>query len=540
MPRVSRYLDERVWQLSLKDVAAPPATWNKRTLPRTHEEPCDDYIIIDLLPVEEFTTAIKDDINKMRLEVEHAEDAAPNRRVVVDYEIRNDVMHVWINLYEVFKYIRTPLLLRWEEGNWLMTIPLLCEVNKTVQLTLRAKLDETITPVVREFTFGPQAQYEEFNIEGFNVVIVVNAVDTLCRQYTKKKNAAGHAASHIHSMIGKLSALVNSSTTPIATKHRVFASIMLESLRKCDYTLCEASEWTKRWRSMTYCDAESMILYAMTAKSAGRGEEDWSITHEDVLESVDLGSSAYLLDDARCANELVKNKLEEGAQCLTEAYQHTQLLKKTYVSLTVMTTLLFPTAPDVSQFLGLRELLEQRQDVMREIFTQTRADKTSNYQKPLNRVLYLVLNCIDCCLCHVVDSLCGIESKTHDVCLHKRQLQHLGMQLPDEGLLVARGQELMAQAMRLRTHTARTGPGFLNSGVMKELWKTRIIELVEQSLYSYATRLGNNDFESSKHEDCSICRIARRHNEYYAKMRQPRIPDMSHDAEHDISGLHVH
>lgn len=524
MPRVSRYLDERVWQLSAKDVAAPPAPWNKRTLPRTHEEPCEDHVITVFPSVDEFTTAVRDDLDKMRREVEEGEDAAIKRRVVVDYEIRNNVMHAEINLYGVFKYVRTPLLLRREEGNWLMTIPLLSGVDRTVELTLRAKFDETITPVVRAFTFGPQAQYEEFNIEGFNVVIVVNAADTLCREYTKKVETAGRAASHLCWIIKKLSALVNNRRTAIARGHGVSAQTVLQSLYKCDQTLCEASEWTKRWRSMTYCDAGSVILHAMKAKSAGSGEEDWSISHEDVLESVDLGSSAYLLSDARCADELVENKLGEGVLCLTEAYEHVMLLKNKYVGLRLMTKLLFPTTSGVSQFLGLRELLEQRKRVMREIYTQTRADKTSNYQKPLNRVLYLVLNCIDCCLCHTVDGLCGIESLTSDVCLHSRQLRHLGMQLPDEGLLVARGQELIAQAMLLRRDTAHVVPDFLHSGVMKQLWKTKIIELVEESMFSYTTHVANNDFDqSSNHEDYSICRIARRHNEYYAKMRQPRI-----------------
>lgn len=217
-------------------------------------------------------------------------------------------------------------------------------------------------------------------------------------------------------------------------------------------------------------------------------------------------------------------RLAEGALCLSKAYERTRQLKETYVDMASMSALMLPQAPDSSYFLGLRELLEQRQEVMAEIFLQVLADKTSNYQKPLNRVLYLTLNCIDNCLCYVVDDLCGIKSQTHDVCLHGRQLRRLGLLLPNEGPLVARGLQYIARAMRLRRSTARAPPAFLTSDVMQQLWKTKILGLVEEMMYNYVSHLENHKTNtSSTRHDRNICHIARRHNEYYAGMRLPRV-----------------
>jgi len=73
----------------------------------------------------------------------------------VDYEIRDNAMHAEIDLYGVFRYTRTPLLLRQGEGNWLLTVPVLGVGGSLVSLTLRAKFDQKMPPAVRTCTFGP-------------------------------------------------------------------------------------------------------------------------------------------------------------------------------------------------------------------------------------------------------------------------------------------------------------------------------------------------------------------------------------------------
>jgi len=334
MPNALCCLDERVWQLSLKDVARLPAAWNKRTLPRTHEEPCDDHSSIPVLTsVEDFTEAIDSSMQHKCHTVAAAEDAVLPSAVTVDYEIRDNAMYAEIDLYGVFRYTRTPLLLCQGEGNWLLTVPVLGVGGSSVSLTLRAKFDQNMQSAVRTCTFGPQAQYQEFDVEGFMVVVVVNAADATCVQYTKQVQAAGGGASDLHNIMQKLSALVNSYSVTSVARTSVSATQMQEHLHECDLTLCEAREWTKRWSLMFCCDADSVMIHAMTAKSASMGEEDWTISIEDVLESMDFSSPAFLLDDARCAEE----PSAACARCFLHGSQSSSLSQSSSVPLPSVT-----------------------------------------------------------------------------------------------------------------------------------------------------------------------------------------------------------
>lgn len=519
MPQTARPLDERMWQLSFQHPSHRSGSLNKHVVPRAHTEPCDEYERVPMVTsLEAFKASNAETMALVMQPLAAVEVASPEVIVTVDYDITDNVLRADINLNEIFKYTRTPLLLSKVEANWLMTVPVLSAAN-TVSLRLRSRASPYQPVVTTTYQVAAEPQYHEVQIEGFTVVVVLNSRAAACGRYTKQARCAEEAAGHLSVLLRRVEATFNTHVSRAINSKKVPVRTRQTQLCMLDRVLAHARGHLGYVSEALVCRDNSDMITAMTVASDKSGGTEWEISEEDVLMSMNLEDPVFLLDDDHLRYASTSDHMLGLQKSLENVYVNVNWFMDTFIDLDCMTDLMFPETHTDVDFLGLRGLCEQRQSLVCEISEQTMADKSSNYQKPLNRVLYLVLNCIDCCLCFNIDSMCGIASDLHDVCLHSRQLQHLGRVLPNERALVARGHEMIARAMSMRS-SKRAYPGFLSTDVMQELWKVKIIHLVELRMNSQLTLFHNSNTRwRGQVVDRSICRIAWKHNEYYAKMK---------------------
>jgi len=338
----------------------------------------------------------------------------PRLKITISYKMRHKMMtEATVQIGDYIKYQRQDMI--WAEHtaavrpfNWIATIPLSFHDNPSVDVVVN---NELFRHNVNTGIFELEQKSSRFS---FCLGLTFHDTGVVPR-YGGSTTTAELLMNVEQEQYAQLENLLNTAYAE-EMPDTMSCREAMQQVSNIDQCLVEHRQWTRGIHQMCCLDANSSIIGDMVCHNAPTPTKDsdgipliGSISRQQVLESIDLDKVTFLQSNRY---DLVWPKRA----------QHALTIARLYHGIGQMATTVMPFAELVAslyKFQSLRILANNLNvlSALRVDLLQSMIVPHSTLDKADFQLCMRTIHCIDQCLQHNIDALCGTQGHMHDVCL---------------------------------------------------------------------------------------------------------------------------
>ena len=384
--------------------------------------------------------------------------------IEIKYEIANARMSdISVDIADSLKYTRKDLHLQEISAgivafNWIATIPLAFVKYPVVTLVLN---NEKHQHEVRKGNFEIKAFHQS---ESY--MIGVTFVDTLYKDYYFARTQTAEIMNrNVIDQLARLENMLNVSCLHKKKKLDKNCSHVIKLFCMCDNILFRNDKCITKRLASCRLDIHSTIIDDMSCAEEVGSEISGNVSREDVVDTIIFDKILYLQEERYEENQT------DAYSTICEVYEFVITLGSVALPFVELCQLLAKYKSLKQLANNLLKLLEIRCQLINLYFTQGQAEVDSP-------IFHASLMCVDNCILHNIDALCGTKKYLHGVCL----FQSIVLRAHAPTTRSDKYRNISQEAMKLRTefdHSNVYGQtlqkfAYKKTSVCRQMWKLTV------------------------------------------------------------------